>query len=64
MAWIARDKDEQRLFIYELRPARGYSRWEPKENQYGELDMIELPYDADKKLVGKHIDWTDEPVKI
>lgn len=64
MAWIARNEDA-RLFIYELKPARGYSMWEPKRNQYdGEIDMIELPSDADEKLIGKHIDWKDIPVEI
>lgn len=63
MAWIAKDKEGD-IYIYELKPSRGYSRWEPKENKYGKIDMIKLPSDADEKLIGKHIDWTDEPVKI
>lgn len=55
MAWIAKDKEGD-IYIYELKPSRGYSRWEPKENKYGKIDMIKLPSNADKKLIGKHID--------
>lgn len=28
------------------------------------VNVVELPPDADEKLIGKHIDWKDEPVKI
>lgn len=57
MAWIARDKDE-RLYIYMFFPKRESKAW------LSDFDMVELPSDADEKLIGKHIDWTDEPVKI
>lgn len=57
MAWIARDKDE-RLFIYECLPERVSNKW------LTDFEMIELPSDADEKLIGKHIDWTDKPVEI
>ena len=57
MAWIARDKDEH-LYIYRGLPQRESKAW-----QSG-YDMIQLPSDADEKLIGKHIDWKDEPVEI
>nr|DAH69494.1 MAG TPA: hypothetical protein [Caudoviricetes sp.] len=57
MAWIARDKDE-RLYIYKELPERVSNEW------LTDFEMIELPANADEKLIGKHIDWTDEPVKI
>lgn len=48
MAWIARDEDG-RLYIYNKEPY---------------TNVIELPSNADEKLIGKHIDWTDGPVEI
>lgn len=52
MAWITRDSDES-LYIYNYKP-----------RQMTDLDMIELPANADERLIGKHIDWKDEPVEI
>ena len=57
MAWIARDKNE-RLYIYSSRPERNFDEWMVY------WDAVELPSDADEKLIGKHIDWDNEPVKI
>lgn len=57
MAWLARDKNE-RLYICRDYPKRISGAW---VNKY---DMIELPSNADEKLIGRHIDWDDEPVKI
>lgn len=57
MAWISRDKNE-RLYIYWDCPKRISDAW---INKY---DKIELPSDADEKLIGKHIDWYDEPIGI
>ena len=58
MPWIARDKNE-RLYIYSSRPERKSDEWEVYW-----ADAVELPSDADEKLIGKHIDWNNEPVKI
>ena len=58
MAWIARDKNE-RLYIYSSRSERKSNKWEVYW-----ADAVELPSDADEKLIGKHIDWNNEPVKI
>lgn len=33
-------------------------------NEYADTTFIELPSDADEKLIGRHIDWDNEPVKI
>ena len=57
MAWIARDKNE-RLYIYSSRPERNFDEWMVY------WDAVELPSDADEKLIGKHIDWDNESVKI
>ena len=58
MAWIARDKSE-RLYIYSSRPERKSDEWAVYW-----VDAVELPSDAYEKLIGKHIDWDNEPVKI
>ena len=57
MAWIARDKDE-RLYIYEFFPKRESKAW------MSDFDMVELPSDADEKLIGKQIEGENEPVEI
>ena len=63
MAWIARDGNLN-LCIFDDMPKICVSRsvWIPF---YGEItDFIELPSDADEKLIGRHITWGDEPVEI
>ena len=45
--------------IHPIAEADGLSPKKPRK-----IDMIKLPSDADEKLIGKHIDWTDEHVKI
>lgn len=64
MAWLARDTDEI-LYIYSYKPIRENSLWKTRCDNFGlESDMINLPSDADEKLIGRHISWEDEPVKI
>ena len=58
MAWIARDKNK-RLYIYSSRPERKFDEW-----MVYTVNVVELPSDADEKLIGKHINWDNEPVKI
>lgn len=64
MAWLARDKDNT-LVIYEGKPRRredvgcfAISTFEDPD------DSVELPSNADKKLIGRHITWDDEPVEL
>ena len=66
MAWIARNIDNT-LVVFDGEPLfDGYDYYRNESvvsedfTDYG----VELPLDADEKLIGKHIDWTDEPVKI
>lgn len=59
MAWLARDKDGF-LFMHEDKPTRGDMYW--KYNIEG--GHILMPLGIDKKLIGKHLTWEDEPVKI
>ncbi len=64
MAWLARDKDNT-LCIYAGKPERReyievFTIDSPELYSY----YIKLPSNADEKLIGRHIDWDDEPVKI
>ena len=68
MAWLARDLSED-LYVYDLKPVRDieYGQWKiPGALRYEVFDvnMVELSSDADEKLIGRHITWEDEPIKI
>lgn len=64
MAWIARSTDDS-LWIFEEKPKRGKLMWLVSINWgVGVSPSVLLPSDADKKLIGRHIDWKDEPVEI
>lgn len=61
MAWIART-ERGFLNIYENRPEkRENGLWKPEPYDSW---FINLPTDADEKLIGRHISWDDEPVEI
>ena len=58
MAWLAVDKYGIET-IYEAKPYRMYnSIWNPA------LRCIYLPPGSIKKLIGKELTWSDEPVEI
>lgn len=64
MAWIARDEDNT-LIIYADKPIRRTNVGCFAVNQFMiSHDFVELPSDTDEKLIGRHIDWEDEPVEI
>lgn len=57
MAWIAGSQYGE-LYIFSVKINRGRISWRCK------TDYIGLPPNTDKKLVGGHITWDDEPVEI
>lgn len=68
MAWLIRDSWGD-LYVCNIKPIRDAKlriwrfpdiKHKPFELGYG----IELPSDADEKLIGKHLTWDDEPVEI
>lgn len=76
MAWIVREKETpQNLVVFENKPQRDkMSMFNSAFDRY-EVDVwidmasdavygIDIPSDADEKLIGKHITWEDEPVEI
>ena len=65
MAWMVRNRGGS-LLIFNNKPKRGNSTWLTPFNWVTGVTQsaIQLPSDADEKLIGRHIDWNDEPVKI
>lgn len=61
MAWLAKDIEEREL-IFDKHPYRseGY-RCNP-DVRYG--NTIELPKGSIKKLIGRELSWSDDPVEI
>lgn len=57
MAWIARSLHGE-LYIFSVKPDREAISWICK------TAYIELPPKTDKKLIGRHLTWEDEPVEI
>ena len=64
MAWVAVDKDGTEN-IYYLKPERKKEYWGAEENQpLCYRDMIELPQGTIKKIIGRDLSWSDEPVEL
>lgn len=65
MAWIARDKDND-LYVFEDKPIRREDNvWVPPyKSACIDSPYIKLPFDADERLIGRHITWEDEPIEL
>lgn len=73
MAWIVRNENGA-LLISNNKPERvnpkglKYSYWsfntEMFLDEHVDTYFIQLPSDADEKLIGKHISWEDNPVEL
>ena len=69
MAWLVRNNDGA-LLISNNKPVRvNNSHWRfnaetVMNDEYADTTFVKLPSDADEKLIGRHIDWKDEPVEI
>lgn len=64
MSWLAVDKDCTEA-IYYLKPERKIVYWVPEENQPEYYrDAIELPQGSIKKLIGRELSFSDEPVEL
>lgn len=66
MAWIARNRDNT-LVVFNDEPVfdgYDYYRDEAVESEDFTDYGVELPSDADVRLIGRHITWEDEPVEI
>lgn len=66
MAWIARDGNGT-LCVYDEEPVRYRASYEPYchwKRDNVDSSCVEVPGDADEKLIGRHISWADEAVEI
>ena len=69
MAWIVRNSNDA-LLISNNKPERinhrywGFNVETVMNDEYVDTTFVKLPSDADEKLIGRHIDWKDEPVEI
>ena len=67
MSWIARDKVDATLRVFENKPELScFGIWsrEDLSSIIGVTLGVSLPSNADEKLIGKHITWEDEPIEI
>ena len=60
MAWVAVDKDGREC-IYQFRPKRRGNQFIPI---YAYSMWLALPKGSIKKLIGRDLDWNDEPVEL
>lgn len=67
MSWIARDKVDATLKVFENKPELTcFGIWsrEDLSSITGVTLGVSLPSNADEKLIGKHITWEDGLVEI
>ena len=66
MAWVAVNKDgSERIFLQ--KPKRFvHGTWVSTHNDYATrfYDFVELSKGSIKKLIGKELNWDDEPVEL
>lgn len=58
MTWLEVDKDDEEC-IYEKKPERNGYFWDTHDDEY-----VRMPEDSIKKLIGRELTWSDEPVEI
>ena len=73
MAWLVRNQNGT-LLISNNKPKcvnpkdLKYSYWsfntEMLLDEHADTHFVQLPSDADERLIGRHVDWKDDPVKI
>lgn len=67
MAWIVCDLDgTENIFGGEPERNTKGKQWQVKYVEYQDTDfsVIELPKGSIKKLIGKELSWSDEPVEL
>lgn len=71
MSWLARNKEGNNgnctLNVFEEKPELSiFGIWITKDpNNISRVNLgVELPSDADEKLIGRHISWKDEPIEL
>ena len=64
MAWLAVDFDGME-YIFASKPIRNkeYNCWQLDDSRLL-LDVVYLPHGSIKKLIGRELSFTDEPVEL
>ena len=62
MAWVAVDSYNKEVIFFRM-PRRVYGFW-VDANEYSGDTEISLPKGSIKKLIGRDLTWSDEPVKL
>ena len=64
MAWLAVDFDGME-YIFASKPIRNkvYNCWQLDDSRLL-LDVVDLPKGSIKKLIGRELSFTDEPVEL
>lgn len=60
MAWLVKDGRDNSEWIFEYEPERSVENgfwWDSN-------DSVELPKGSIKKLIGRELTWSDEPVEL
>ena len=67
-AWLAVDKSGTECIYADKKPLRGKDKWGPESwdyrYDYAFYDFVELPKGSIKKLIGRDLSWSDEPVEL
>lgn len=69
MAWIVKNSNGT-LLISNNKPERinhrywGFNIETVMNDEFADTTFVKLPSGADEKLIGRHINWEDEPVEI
>ena len=61
MAWVATDLINKGEAIFPIKPLRGYNYWYVLSD-YNR--RIALPKGSIKKLIGRDLDWSNDPVEL
>lgn len=73
MAWLVRNNNgvlvvsnnkPERVNLKNLKCSYWSFNTEMLLDEYADTHFVQLPSDADEKLIGRHISWKDEPVEI
>ena len=60
MAWVCVNSFGTEL-IFETEPHKAVYSW---RDDYGSCKCIEIPQGSIKKLIGRELSWSDEPVEL
>lgn len=64
MAWVAKNKDGSET-IYEVKPYKYNDEWVSRKDGWERpYQHFDIPQGSIKKLIGRDLSFTDEPVEL